>query len=485
MRTIEADVIIVGGGASGLAAAISAAEKGAAVAIFEKMNTTGGCGNMASGPLGVESTLQKKHIISLTKEEAVQKFMNYTHWRCDERLVREYIYRSGKTIDWLQSLGVRFLAPLHYFPGSDETWHFIVSKEGQVGRRTGAFMIQAMTDRAKELEVEIYLETPVKKIIKENGIVVGIVAEDKDGEIEARGGAVIVSTGGFGDNPDMIYKATGLKWGEEIYSIRVPGLNGEGINMAWEAGAAPSKMDMEMIYFAPNTPGYENIEIPFRQCDLLVNDYGVRFMNEAQMQNPVFTVNSIKQQPKCEVWSITNDAMIDHYIKDGLNFCLISGAQYDMSLYREELEKWLIERPDVVVRADTLDELAQKTGIDAEPLKKTVEEYNQACITGDEMFQKEKRFLSPIDGSRYYALKFAPSAYGSLGGIRINYKTEVLDSELKPIPGLYASGTDANSLYDPDYVFMLPGNTLGFALNSGLIAGENAVGYIQNSLMEQ
>ncbi|WP_336886483.1 FAD-binding protein [Clostridium beijerinckii] len=98
---------------------------------------------------------------------------------------------------------------------------------------------------------------------------------------------------------------------------------------------------------------------------------------------------------------------------------------------------------------------------------------------------KNPKYLKPLVGPKFYALKFAPSAYGSLGGIKINYKTEVIDTEDKVIPGLFAAGTDANSICNPDYVFVLPGNTLGFAVNSGRIAGENAVQYIKEHFTEE
>ncbi|NLK89473.1 MAG: FAD-binding protein, partial [Clostridiaceae bacterium] len=86
--------------------------------------------------------------------------------------------------------------------------------------------------------------------------------------------------------------------------------------------------------------------------------------------------------------------------------------------------------------------------------------------------------LKPLKGPRFYAIAFYPGAYGSLGGIKINYKTEVLDEEWNKIPGLYAAGTDANTIFGDSYVFILPGNTMGFALNSGRMAGENAVEYL-------
>ena len=486
MKTMEADLIIVGGGAAGLAAAITAGEQGATTLVFEKMSTPGGCAAMAAGPFGVESNMQKDHIVSLTKEEAVQKFMNYTHWLSDERLVRKFIYKSGDTINWLEDMGVRFIAPMHYFPGSEETWHFIATRDGKVARRTGAVMIDCMVERAKELGAEIYMNHPVKKLIKEEGEVIGVIVDGPDGEIEAYAGAVIVCTGGFGDNSDMMLEATGLEWGKDLFSIRVPGLTGDGIQMAWDAGADKDRMSMELIYFAPNTMGYELFEIPFRQCDLLVNTDGKRFMNEETEKNPIFTVNALQKQPGCIAWGIVNDSIIDNYIENGPNFKMINSIGLDMSVVRDEINQWMEERPDVLVKADTIEELAEKTGIAKDALKETIEKYNICCESGyDEDYNKERRYLHKIEGP-YYACKFAPSGYGSLGGIKINDKFEVIEKGTsKSIPGFYAAGTDANSLYNPDYVFVLPGNTLGFALNSGRLAAESAIDYIKSLAEEE
>jgi fumarate reductase flavoprotein subunit len=112
-------------------------------------------------------------------------------------------------------------------------------------------------------------------------------------------------------------------------------------------------------------------------------------------------------------------------------------------------------------------------------LKATVDEYNEHCGKGfDPIFNKSHRLLRPIKTPRFYAGKQLPGAYGSLGGIKINHRTEVLDKDWTKIPGLYAAGTDACSIYGDTYVFILPGITMGFALNSGRIAGENAAEYV-------
>ena len=101
MREFEADVAVIGGGAAGLAAAITAAENGAKVIVLEKANTTGGCANMAMGLLGVETKLQKEKLVDITRERAFEKFMDYTHWRSNAKLVKKYIDQSAETIEWL------------------------------------------------------------------------------------------------------------------------------------------------------------------------------------------------------------------------------------------------------------------------------------------------------------------------------------------------------------------------------------------------
>jgi fumarate reductase flavoprotein subunit len=131
--------------------------------------------------------------------------------------------------------------------------------------------------------------------------------------------------------------------------------------------------------------------------------------------------------------------------------------------------------------ADSIEELCQKTGIKLEGLMKILEEHNVACATGrDELFYKKAKYLRPVKQPKFYAAKFFPAGYGTRGGIKINYKTEVVTQDQEMIPGLYAAGGDANAIHGDTYVMLLPGGGLGFALNSGRMAGENAVAYIKS-----
>ena len=128
-------------------------------------------------------------------------------------------------------------------------------------------------------------------------------------------------------------------------------------------------------------------------------------------------------------------------------------------------------------QADTIEELAAKAGIHAENLIRTVAEYNAYCDSTDEEFYKDGRYMRPLIKAPFYAASLRPSGYGTVGGIRINENCECCDADFEPISGLYAVGADACNLYDDSYMFLLPGNSMGFALNSGRIAGMSAAEY--------
>ncbi|MCL2376477.1 MAG: FAD-dependent oxidoreductase [Defluviitaleaceae bacterium] len=490
MRKIETDVIVVAAGLSGLAAAIAAAENGAKVVAFEKANTTGGAANMGMGPLGVGSRVQKKQMVTLTAGEAFRKHMYFTHYRVDARLVRDYYAKSGDTIDWLMDMGVEFTGVMRAFSAPENTrayadgeftWHVVKPEGGgPPGPRCASTMIKKMTERAAELGVEILLETPAHKIIVEGGKPVGVLAKTAAGEeIEARGKAVIVATGGYGENPEMIKEETGYEFGKTLFSFAIPGMTGDGLKMAWEAGAGRVPTTMELMYKIPDNMNHFVLDGAFRQPCLWVNRNGLRFMPEDQIANTTFTGNAITVQPGRVAYSIFDSALLRKYKRKGPD---IISHVHPPDLYDHFDEQWerdLEAGYDPIAQADTIEELAEKAGIDVAGLVAQVEEYNEMCDNGfDDIFEKDRAYMQPIKKGPFYCCRQHVSAYGSLGGINVNYKLEVMDDEHKTIPGFYAVGVDACNIYGDSYPFILSGNTMGFCLNSGRIAGENAAEYI-------
>lgn len=486
MKNLESNVVVIAGGLSGLAAAISAAEGGASVIVYEKMNTTGGAANMGMGPLGVGSSFQKNQMIALTPGEAFRKHMYYTHYRVDARLVREYYFKSGDTIDWLADMGVEFVAVMRAFSAPEATraysdgeftWHVVKPEGGGMpGPRSAAAMIKKMTERAVALGVEILYETPATKIMMEDGVAVGVLGIDKDGnEVETKADAVIIATGGFGDNPKMIQELTGYDFGKTIFNFAIPGMKGDGLRMAWEVGAGKTVPTMELMYQLPDNMNHFILDGAFRQPCLWVNKLGHRFMPEDQIANTTFTGNAITAQPGMVAYSIFDSNLLKKYKKKGPDIISHVHPHNLYEVFDHEWQKDLDAGYEPIAQADTIEALAEKMGIDVEGLVQQVEEYNAMCDNGhDELFEKNRQFMQAITKPPYYICRQNVGAYGSLGGILINHKTEVMTSDYKVIPGLYAVGTDACNIFGDSYPFILSGNTMGFCLNSGRIAGENA-----------
>lgn len=486
MRTLTADVIVVAAGLSGLAASIAAAENGAHVLTFEKSTTTGGAANMGMGPLGVGSRIQREHMIALTPGEAFRKHMYFTHYRVDARMVRDYYFKSGDTIDWLMDMGVEFVGVQRAFSAPEATraysdgeftWHVVKPEGGGMpGPRCATAMTKKMTERAKDLGVEFLFETPVKKIIMEDGRAVGVLAVNKDGEeIEARGNSVIIATGGFGDNPQMISEETEYEFGKTIFNFAVPGMKGDGIKMAWEAGAGKEPCIMELMYQLPDNMNHFILDGAFRQPCLWVNRNGQRFMPEDQIANTTFTGNAIAAQPGKVAYSIFDSKMLKKYKKKGPDIVSHVHPHDLFDHFDEQWERDLADGYEPITQADTIEELAEKAGIDVAGLVEQIEEYNGMCEAGyDEIFEKDRVYMQPIERGPFYCCRQNVGAYGSLGGVKINHKTQVLTQDAKVIPGLYCVGTDACNIFGDSYPFILSGNTMGFCLNSGRIAGENA-----------
>ncbi|BCZ44989.1 fumarate reductase [Clostridium gelidum] len=479
MKEITCDVVVVAAGPAGLAAAISAAENDMSVIVFEKSMNTGGAANMGMGPLGLGTSVQRKELATVDKNKAFDMFMNYTHWRVDATLVRKYFDKSADTIDWLQDMGVEFYKASKYFPGSEPTWHIVKPESGMPGPRAAATMIKRMTERAVELGVQFYFETPGKELIKTDGKITGVIGETKDGEeIKANCKSAIIATGGFGDNAEMIKKYTGYECGKDYFGFRIPGLVGDGIKMAWNAGAGKSDVSIEMTSSLPGENITTSIHAAFNQPNLLVNLQGERFFNEEHFENSTYAGNAINIQKDRCAFMIIDESIKRQYLKRGVDVVSMVLNQETIDGFDEHMETAISQGNPYLFVADTIEELAKKTGIDCDTLLDTIDDYNDACEARDEAFGKKAEYMRQIRKGKFYAAKFFPGAYGSLGGIKINHKTEVVTQDFEVIEGLYAAGTDTCTIYGDSYMFLLPGNTMGYALNSGRMAGENASDYV-------
>lgn len=515
MRKMECDVVVVACGMSGLAALNQAQEElnatggGKAIA-FEKSGTTGGAANMGMAFFAVESQLQKETMTNdYTRDDAFKFFMEYTHWRANARLVRRWFNMSADTYEWIKNKGIEFLGVYKYFKNSHCTQHMFKAPGSNIPtERCATTAIKTLTEYAGEIGAEIYFNTPVKKILTgDKGQVIGVLAVGEDGEeIECLCNCVIVATGGMGANEKMIEEHMGWKWGVDMFTFKVPGMDGDGMKMVWEAGGKKAPVTMEVIYNCPGvTDVFKTLSETMRQPNLLVNLDGKRIFNEEHMDNTTYTGNTLLQQKKHMAFSIIDSKIVDYYKENGLDYITYHHNVKTMDKWEHEKELYFggaksaaensvfsgdkavsygedIERN--FYECQSIEEVAQVTGIDLENLKATIEEYNSMCngfANGyDWQFCKDHRFLKPITTAPFYVARHFPSGYGTLGGIQVNENMEVLDNELNPIPGLYACGVDTATVFGDSYCFYHPGSTMSYALNSGRIAGMEAVKYMDS-----
>jgi len=481
MKKLEADIIVISAGTAGLAAALTAAENGAKVLVFEKLGHSGGTANMANGLFAVESKLQRLKQITITREQAYKIHMDFTHWRVNGRLVKAYIDKSADTIDWLEKMGVEFWDIGSHGWGNNHTWHITKGSSVSSGPGTMKTMMKILTERSKALGVQFFFKTPVIKILKENERIIGIEAKDNSNEIiRADAKAVIIATGGYGG-----------------HTVNPLGLVGDGIRMAKELGAAVVEKDRPLSkrprghQVQPGSPVYACFEQP----NLIVNLSGERFINEEQIEC-IFFRNAISRQKNGIAFSIFDEDTRDYYENHGFDRCRFSipsfSAPTSAKGFYADLKEIMRHDSNSLFVADSIEELAEKTGIKSDALRENIEEYNQACLTGrDEALGKDNRYLRPVTRPKFYALKIktdlssdGPDAFSvtqdGWEGIKINHKTEVLNEEHEVIPGLYAVGIDAAcNVYSDTYPNVLPGNNCGFAVNSGRIAGEYASKFVR------
>ncbi len=474
----ETDVIVVGSGAAGMAAALTAAEGGVKVIVFEKERSPGGTSNFFEGTFAVESEMQRQRYITYTRDEAFKNIMEYSHWIANPRLVRAIVNESGPTIGWLQQQGIEFIDATINMPDSPRTYHIIKGK--------GEAVIKALVTKAKEKGVDIRLAAPVKRLIKQGDRIVGVIADDNDEDKQVKAKAVVIASGGYANNKDWIKKYTGFDLDVNLVPVGNVDKMGDGIRMAWEAGAGDEgKSLLELFRVGPIGPEFAmgcQLEIATLQPGLWVNPRGERFCDEsvAFYDSSVGNVNTRWKEGFS--YTIFDDSAVQRMMVKGIdksaNVSGWPGAK--LTDIRQELKAALERNSKEVLAADSVTELATKIKVDPAVLQATVAEYNVFCEKKhDDLFAKDVKFLNSIIGPKYYAVKARTVFLGTMGGIKINERAEVVDKKDTVIPGLYAVGFDAGGMYGDSYpIKCSSGLASAFAMNSGRIAGKNVSKYI-------
>ena len=488
-ETRECDIAIVGAGGAGMWAAVEAVRAGKSVIVIEKGADVGTSnGSIAGGPFMVGSKLQQNANIDFTVEEAFNHIMEYAHWATNAAAIKRAVELSGSTVDqFTDDFGVATgLRPDNYGAGHDSVrCNFQSDPTDSKTQAKGVDRMGPLQEFIEQNGGAFIFETAGKRLIMEEGTCVGVQCEGEN-VIDVKAKAVIVCTGGFLGNPDMMTERFGTFVNPLGNLLSV----GEGIDMVQQVGGQVSTQwgiaGNEFSGSNQNANGlWGKGNAAFSigiYGTLLVNNEGRRFSNEGKFANLPLALGGAISLVGGQYYAVVDQAYVD-----GLN----AGTD-PWTLCGSDAENWrtgmmtLKDKPleDVqanidagveegwIFKADTIEALAEAIGAPA--LTATLEEYNGYCANGvDEQFYKPACFLQPVAEGPFYAMQYEPSAWVTIGGIRTNDRMQAIDNKGLAIPGLYVAGADNGTLMSAPYCDY-EGYSLMCAYSGGRMAGMNA-----------
>lgn len=477
------DVVVIGGGASGLSCAVQSAKDGLSCALLEKEPNTGGSSAFAEGHAAFESDEQEKRGIKVTKEQAFNTYLEYSHWRANPALVSRFVDNAATTIKKLRDeVGVHYedvtVTALDQ-PGELVTWHM---PEGEVAR-----VIELLEADARRLGVDVFLSTAATRILKDDsGKVIGLEARDADDRPVRLGAkAVVIGTGGFAANPEMLDKYTKYGIGSQMINVGGPGNTGDGIRMVLEAGGAEHNSIGTLLLFPlmRDKTITSHTNCSGMQPYFWVDANGRRFVDEVVGLNFGHAGDVVATLPGACYWCILDQATIRHLVEDGNEIGLgiyVRNHEKMVNLPGEIEADAADETRSNVVKGETIGQLAERMGVDPAVLQAEVDAYNELCRKRvDTKFHKPAKFLYPVAEGPFYAIKMETGIMISMGALRIDEHMRCLDKDGKPVPGLYSVGCDAGGLWGESYSLPIPGSANGFALTTGWLAADDIAAEIK------
>lgn len=492
--TVEADVVVVGAGGAGMTAAITAAAEGKSVVILESQSMVGGNSVRATGGMnagktvyqdenefgesaGVEKTLKtaaekyadNETITALAKtvsEQWAAYQANPTGYFDsvelmeldtmiggkginDPELVETLCANSADAIDWLDEHGITLHNVSSFGGASVKRIHRPVNAEGKTVS-VGSYMIPLLQENCEKAGVKMMLDTTATEILTDaNGAAVGVKATGASGEtVTVNAKAVVLATGGFGANLDMVVKYKPELKG--FMTTNAPGIQGQGIEMAQAIGAATVDMDQIQIHPTVEANTAALITEGLRgDGAILINEEGQRFIDEVGTRD-VVSAAEIAQTGSYS-WLVVDQAMADAssviqgYIKKGYT---VTGATYE--------------------------ELGKAMGVDAAAFAETMEKWNGYVEAKNDPDFGRTSFANPLNTAPYYAVKVTAGVHHTMGGLKINANTEVLNEKGEVIPGLFAAGEVTGGVHGAN---RLGGNAVADFTVFGRIAGAAASDY--------
>ncbi|MER2150285.1 MAG: FAD-binding protein [Candidatus Limivicinus sp.] len=491
----ECDVLVVGAGTSGSFAACAAVEEGAKTILIERFDH-----DMASG---IRDTLaacgsreQKEDGDDVDKNVAINHLCNWSHGYTRRSLAKLWADNSGEAIDWftdrLAEGGMEFR---HEIDNHDLPSNYEFLDVGHSTQYTDMYYEQLTMDKLFDYAVpkglQIDYETTMVKLEKDGDRVCGLIARNADGDYvrykAAKG--VIMATGGYGSNLDMVAALQPWTLEQICVNYNKSGSKGDGIKACLWAGAIMDTTHSAMIFdrgaVKPDQTGLPGQSVPGgwfwmgSQPFLKVNLRGERFMNEYQPYD--YILHQAAMQPAhtyATVWDSTYESDIERFATHGCSrlYPHENGTQsvFPMGMIIDMNAG--LEAEGYIVRADSIEELAEKLNLPVDTFVKTVERYNELAAKGeDEDFGKESYRLSTMDQAPFFGTRQCGGYFiCTMDGIQIDDNLHAIRADGSPIEGLYVVGDCSGNYFSESYPNLMGGAAAGRSTTFGRVAGKNA-----------
>ena len=463
----DADVAVIGAGGAGLVAAVAAAQTGAKVVVLEKIDINGGSTNVSEGALNaVDPERQEKQGIEDSVATHYAATWEGGHKTGTPELIGYLVHNALDSVHWLEKLGVRFKDTIGSATGSlGQRSHYPYTPSGNTYIRT-------LVEQCGKLGVTILHSCDATELLTADGAVTGVKAVRPDGqEVSVNAKSVVIATGGFGANVEYRQEVNTGVWSDVVLDSTIgctninPCAQGEGLKLAESAGA--ELVGLADIQLHPcGTPGtglMEDIRTSGRNR-IFVNEAGERFVNEGAARDTL--CKAIFAQTNSTYWVVVNKLRYPDTTTPDAN-----GATIENMVATGH-----------VTAADTVEELAAATGMDAAKLQASIDAYN-AVVAGeaeDELgFVANNTADAQMTEGPWYACRKVPTVHHTMGGIRVNLSSQAVDADGNPVAGLYAAGEVTGGTHGEN---RLGGNAIAdcvtFGRNAGVQAAINA-GYAE------